>query len=551
MAERFEHPARLMGVLTLVSRVTGLAREASMARVFGVGPINDAFMFAFVLPNLFRRLFGEGAISSAFIPRYGELVRDNREHARRYAGLVLVLLAGLLWTIVLLGELGLLWMWLASPEVVYTVTPAMRVGGVPISGVSVSYVRLSYELTAIMLPYMPLVCLVAVGGSVLQVHGRFGPTAASPIILNLIFLAATLGFAPFVLGASLDPAWHIRIVAASVIVAGVLQLVWTFVALRTARPTVVLADAAAWASVRATLLQAGPMMLGLGVLQLNTAVDGLIASWPTIIGPTIFGFAYPLAEGAMSSVSYAQRLYEFPLGVFGLSIATAIFPLLARQNNDLPAFAAIVRRALRLTVFIGLPASAGLVLVARESVGALFQGGQFDAADTERVAWVLIGYAPAIWSYQMAHVFSRAFYARKEAMTPVLVSLCMVALNLALNITLIFTPLREAGLAWSTALCSILQSIVLAKMLSKRVPGIIDHEVTVAWVRTALATAVMAAATYGVGRLLPSAVDTASLALGLVTKVAVAGAVFALMSSLLRMPELGWVLRRGSTTSTL
>jgi putative peptidoglycan lipid II flippase len=151
----------------------------------------------------------------------------------------------------------------------------------------------------------------------------------------------------------------------------------------------------------------------------------------------------------------------------------------------------------------------------------------------------------------MAHVFSRAFYARKEAMTPVLVSLCMVALNLALNITLIFTPLREAGLAWSTALCSILQSIVLAKMLSKRVPGIIDHEVAVAWVRTALATAVMAAATYGVGRLLPSAVDAASLALGLVTKVAVAGAVFALMSSLLRMPELGWVLRRGSTTSTL
>lgn len=544
MAERFEHHARLMSALTLVSRVTGLVRDGAIARVFGVGPINDAFAFAFLIPNLFRRLFGEGALSSAFIPRYSELERDDPERARRALGLVLVLLAGLLWSLVLIGEIGILVAWSRAPEIAYSYTPPMRLGGVPVMGVSVSYVRLSYELTALMLPYMPLICLVAMGGAALQVHRRFGPTAGSPIILNVCFIVATLAFAPFALGATLDPTTRIRIVAASVLVSGILQLAWTMWALRIARPTVVLSDPVAWASVRATLVQAVPMMLGLGVLQLNTLVDGLIASWPTIVGPKIFGFAYPLAEGAMSSIGYAQRLYEFPLGVFGISIATAVFPLLARQNNDPPAFATTVRRALRLTVFVGLPASVGLVLVARESVASLFQGGQFGPDDTARVAWVLIGYAPAIWSYQMCHVLSRAFYARKETMTPVLVSLAMVVLNLTLNITLIFTPLREAGLAWSTAICSVLQSVVLTRLLSRRVPGIIDREVLQSWLRTLLLSLAMGGAVFGVGLFLPASEAVGPMFVALLVKVGVAIPVYFGAARVLRAPEFSWFFHR-------
>ncbi len=544
MAERFEHHARLMSALTFVSRITGLIRDGAIARVFGVGPINDAFAFAFLIPNLFRRLFGEGALSSAFIPRYSELERDDPERARRALGLVLVLLAGLLWSLVVVGEIAVILAWSRAPEIAYSYTPPMRIGGVPVMGVSVSYVRLSYELTALMLPYMPLICLVAMGGAALQVHRRFGPTAGSPIILNLCFIIATLAFAPFALGATLEPTTRIRIVAGSVLVSGLLQLAWTMLALRIARPTVVLGDPVAWASVRATLLQAVPMMLGLGVLQLNTLVDGLIASWPTIVGPKIFGIDYPLAEGAMSSIGYAQRLYEFPLGVFGISIATAVFPLLARQNNDLPAFATTVRRALRLTVFVGLPASVGLVLVARESVAALFQGGEFGSDDTARVAWVLMGYAPAIWSYQMCHVLSRAFYARKESMTPVLVSLAIVFLNLTLNITLIFTPLREAGLAWSTALCSVIQAMVLSRILSRRVPGIIDREVVRAWGRTLAISLVMGLAVFGVARFLPVSNQMGSIWIGLSLKVAVALGVYFGVSRWLRVPEYSWFFQR-------
>jgi putative peptidoglycan lipid II flippase len=548
--ERFEHHARLMSVLTFVSRITGLVRDGALAAVFGVGPINDAFAFGFQIPNLFRRLFGEGALSAAFLPRYSELVRDDPEVARRYLGLVLALLAGILWIIVLAGEIGLFLAWLGAPEVSYTFGPAVRHGGVPIPVVGVSYARLSYELTMIMLPYMPLVCIVAIGGAALQVHGRFGPMAAAPIVLNLAFIAAILGFGPWALGGvfsggALSPEAHVRVVAASVLVSGAIQVAWTLRVLRIAHPSWALRDATAWVSVRATVLAAFPMMLGLGVLQINTAIDGLIASWPTYVGPTIFGYPYPLEEGAMSSLTYAQRLYEFPLGVFGISIATAVFPLLAKQNNDMAAFAATLRRALRLTVFIGLPASVGLILTARESVGTLFQRGNFTPEDTQRVAWVLIGFAPAIWSYQMGHIFTRAFYARKEAMTPVFVALGMVVLNVALNVTLIFTPLREAGLAWSTAICSMLQSAILLRILARRVPGSMDREVVGGWLRCALATAAMAVAVVAVTPFVPHGELWSDLATALAVKIAVAAAVYGIACRLFGMPELGWFVRRG------
>jgi putative peptidoglycan lipid II flippase len=547
--ERFEHHVRLMGVLTFASRVTGLVRDAALAAVFGVGPINDAFAFGFQIPNLFRRLFGEGALSAAFLPRYGELVRDDPEVARRYLGLVLALLAGLLWLIVVAGEIGLLLAWLGAPEVAYTFGPPIRHGGVALPVVGVSYARLSYELTMLMLPYMPLVCIVAIGGAALQVHGRFGPMAAAPIVLNLAFIAAILGFGPSALGKSLSAESHVRIVAASVLVSGAIQVAWTMRALRIARPAWVLRDATALASVRATVLAAFPMMLGLGVLQINTAIDGLIASWPTYVGPTILGHPYPLEEGAMSSLTYAQRLYEFPLGVFGISIATAVFPLLARQNNDMVAFAGTLRRALRLTVFIGLPASVGLILTARESVGALFQRGNFGPDDTARVAWVLVGFAPAIWSYQMGHIFTRAFFARKEAMTPVFVALAMVVLNIALNLTLIFTPLREAGLAWSTAICSMLQSAILLRILSRRVPDSVNREVAGGWLRAILATAAMTLAVLAIGPFVPAGDAWSDLVMALSVKIAVAVAGYALAARLLGMPELGWLVRRGRSAA--
>jgi putative peptidoglycan lipid II flippase len=544
MAEQFEKHARTFGGLTLVSRVTGLVRDAALASVFGVSAYTDAFNFAFQIPNLFRRLFGEGAISAAFVPRYTELVRDDPERARRYAGLMLAFLAAILWGVVVLGEVFILSMWWGAPEVEYTLGPATTAGGVVLPTVSARYTRLAYELAAIMLPYMPLVCLLAVGGSALQTHGRFGPSAASPIVLNLLMIAATLGLYPLVVAGSVDPATHLRVLAAAVLLAGLIQVGWTFAILRRIRLSYAPRDAAARTAVRATLLAAGPMMLGLGVIQINIVVDGLIASWPSLFGPTILGFDYPLAEGAMTALTNAARLYEFPLGVFGISIATAIFPQLARLNNDPVEFAATVRRGLRLTVFVGLPASVGLMLVGREAVGVLFQRGAFTADDTARVAWVLLGFAPAIWAYQSIHILTRAFYARKEPMTPVRIAVSMVALNVLLNLALIFTPLREAGLAWSTSICAMVQATVLARALSRQVPGIVGRDVAAGVLRSAAAASAMGAAVVAAGAFLPDGGDTRSMLIALAGKVAVGALVFAAVAVALRMDELHWAAGR-------
>ena len=528
MSERFEHHARLMSALTLLSRVLGLVRDASLARIFGIGPLMDAFNFAFVLPNLFRRLFGEGAISSAFTPRYAEVERDRPAEAGRFAARLLRILARVLWALVAAGELALLAVWLTADG---------------------EDARFAAELTAIMLPFMPLVCLTAVGGAALQVHGRFGPTAASPIILNSALIAATLGLWPLARAGTVSPEVHLRAVAVAVVVAGIAQWLWTArvlarVAPRTGGGEEDAARATIADAVRGTFRDALPMMLGLGVLQLNTFLDNLIASWPTIVGPTVLGFDYPLAEGAMSALANAQRLYEFPLGVFGIAIATAIFPVLARLANDDLAFAGAVRRGLRLSMFVGLPASAGLVVVAPEAVGVLFRGGAFDEADVLRVASILTGYAPAIWSYQLVHIYTRAFYARRESSTPVRVSLAVVGLNLALNLGLIFTPLREAGLAWSTAISSIVQCAILATLLARRLPGTFGRDVLASWARTLVATGVLVVAVVATLHALPDGTrwrdDLVRLSLG----VAAGMLAFAGTARALGMPELSELRHR-------
>lgn len=527
MIERFERHARNVSLLTLLSRITGLAREAAFSRVFGAGSLTDAFFFAFMIPNLFRRLFGEGALAAAFLPVYSRLDRDDPHVARRLASLTVSLLVIVLGLIVLVSEL-----------ILFAISH------------QTGHSNLALWLLMVMLPYMPLVCMVAVLGAMLQVHGRFGPTAAAPIVLNLCLIATVIGLSFAFTGDVGAPDFergrliHIGCVAASVVVAGILQVSWSLWALRD-RKWWVRDRQGTGEPLRRVLRQAGPMILGLGVLQLNVLLDGIIASYPTVIGPTIFGFDYPLTEGAMAAVTFAQRLYQFPLGVFGIAIATAIFPALALLSDDDRAFADIVRRGLRLVIFIGLPASAGLILVRQPLTAVILQGGDFTTADTTRVARVLLGYAPAIWAFSMTHVLTRAFYARGDAMTPVKTGVCVVVLNLVLNCTLIWTPLREAGLAWSTGICSIIQVIVLNILLRRRIGPLVDRDVMMSWCRSLIATILMIGSLIVLMFLLPEAGESWVSALAvLIALVAAGGLVFALAALLMKMPELPWSLGR-------
>jgi putative peptidoglycan lipid II flippase len=522
MAHRFEKHARTVTLLTVASRVTGLARDATLSRIFGAGVVMDAFFFAFMIPNLFRRLFGEGALSAAFLPIYSKLNRDDPEQAKRLASLTMAVLTIVLGVVVLIGEAAL-----------YVISHVEGHG------------NLAIWLMMIMLPYMPMVCVVAILGAMLQVHGRFGPTAAAPMILNLLIVFSAVGFALMLdIEDEAQRAAHIGMVAASVILAGLIQVSWSLVALR--RHQWWRRDwASAWSPMKQVMAQTGPMILGLGVLQLNTLFDGLIASYPTVVGETIFGITYPLDEGAMATVSFAQRLYQFPLGVFGIAIATAIFPALAALSDNTKDFARVLRRGLRLVVFIGLPASVGLILVRESLTAVVLQGGDFTAEDTRRVGFVLLGYAPAIWAYSMVHVLTRGFYAKGNSATPVKIACGVVVLNLILNCTLIWTPLREAGLAWSTAICSVVQVVLLVIFIRRHVERVIDRDVLASWMKAIVASAVMAVIVLGAAWLV--AFDeprwTESL-LALLVMVAVGGIMMIAAAGMMRMPELGWALGR-------
>ena len=270
MAERFEKHSRTFSLLTLVSRVTGLARDATLSRVFGASAVMDAFFFAFIIPNLFRRLFGEGALTAAFVPSYAQLDKSDPQTAKRLASLLIAVLIVALGAVTVIGEV-----------VLYFLSRQAE------------HDNLAIRLMMIMLPYMPLVCVVAMLGAMLQVHGRFGPTAAAPIVLNVCLISAAAGVVP-VLG-DLGEARHISAVALAVVVAGWIQIVWMLTALRGSRWWT--RDfAAARTAARKVIRLAGPMILGLGVLQLNSFFDSLIASYPTIVGSTIFGEADHLAR---------------------------------------------------------------------------------------------------------------------------------------------------------------------------------------------------------------------------------------------------------------
>ena len=513
MPEQFEAHSRTFALMTIVSRISGLARDAVLGRIFGGGAIMSAFFFAFLIPNLFRRLFGEGALAAAFLPAYARLQQTDPATAGRLATLTLGGLIGALGAVTLFGE-GLLWMiWHYAP-----------------------HQHLAVRLMMIMLPYMPLVCVVAILGAISQVHGRFGPPSAAPIVLNIALIAAAVAFG------ACDPDSHITAVAVAVLIAGVGQVMWMLWALRPRR-WLHLDCGTAGSDMRRVLTQAGPMILGLGVLQLNTFLDGVIASYPVSIGPSIFGRPYPLDEGAMTFVSFAQRLYQFPLGVFGLAVATAIFPALARHAGDDEAFAALLRRGLRLSLFVGLPASCGLVLVGRPLAAVIFEGHLFTAADSGRVAFVLLGYASAVWAYSLIHVLTRAFYAKGDSRRPVRVAVAMVGLNLALNVTLIWTPLKEAGLAWSTATCATLQAAVLLWLVRRHTRRVLGG-VLVSWLKTAVATGAMVASVLGVQAIGGRSGSWAASLADLLVAVGVGVVIFSVVARMLAMEELRWVIGR-------
>ncbi|QOJ00390.1 MAG: murein biosynthesis integral membrane protein MurJ [Phycisphaeraceae bacterium] len=519
----FAAAVRVVSGLTLVSRFAGLARETLVARVLGDSAIGSAFAAAFLIPNLFRRLFGEGALSAAFIPEYVRLLRDDPPQASRLASAVLATLGVVTLGLVALAEIVL--------------------GAVLLAGTPSDDARTSIALTMVMLPLMPMVCGTAILGGMLQAHGRYAPPAAAPIILNLFMIAACL---VSFLVPDAGRAWTAHAVAWGAVASGVAQLAWSLAALRgRTRWTTRLAGVRP--AARTVLTRFMPVVVGMGALQLSTLGDALIAMWPTWIGPTMFGRPVPLDGASNIILSTASRFYQFPLGVFGIAVATAVFPLLARAAHDGPNFASVLHRGLRVAMFIGLPASVGLVLVADDLTNVLLAGGEhaFSREGVARATAVLIGFAPAVWAYSLNNVLTRAFYARGDTATPMRVSIAVVVLNVGLNLALIW-PLREAGLAWATTIGACVQFAALAWLCSRHL-GIdaVDPGVLRGFLGIAASTAAMAAAVLTAKALLPSPEGWWDHVIGAGVSVAVGGAVFAAAAIALKRPEITWLTQRG------
>lgn len=520
--------------MTLLSRLTGLARDVLLARLFGATLVSSSFAAGFAIPNTFRRLFGEGALTAAFLPEYTQAQKHDPALARQLASatIVVLLLATTLITVVV--ELALLG--------VLAITPYSQGR------------TLSLHLIMVMLPFMPLVCVAAVLAGILQVNGRFGPASSGPLLLNGFIIAAGLRAMVTGQGGDIHTAYTLGVVT---VASGLTQCVWFLFLLRRSLGVRVLFSA--WRSATGEATRAAlrrirrrfiPALIGMGTLQISALLDMVIAMWPIWFGAAIMGIPYALDDRSNAILTFTQRLYQFPLGVFGIAVATAAFPMLSRHADEPERFMDTLRRGLRLSLFIGLPASIGLLLVRTDLTTVLFSGGStgFAPPDLQRSAAVLAGYAPAVWAYSLNHVFTRAYYARGDTVTPVKIAAAVLGLNLALNLVLIW-PLREAGLAWATSISAIVQCAVLGIILQRRLgQPVIDSSGTRAASRIVAATAIMAAAVLAATLVVGSPSTWGGHALSLLVACATGGLVFLLVSAGLRSEELRALLRRHSAS---
>lgn len=458
---RFIRSTGLIASLTLISRLFGLVRECTFATLFSTGEILSAFRIAFMIPNLARRLFGEGALSAAMIPVLTQSLQSQGEEAsRQFVGSLMKVLI----TVLIIGVVAIeliLMIWRTTHD------------------------DLALKLSAILMPYMAMICVVAIAGGVLQVRGHFSTPAIAPALLNLtIIMAAWIGAKWF----DLNGLYLMYMICGGVLIGGLTQLCLTALALKLvsffpdfSRP---------WRDpqIKSVSTLMGPMILGLSAVQINSLMDYLIAYFFVVengerIGPAVLG--------------YAQYLYQLPLGVFGIALATAIFPVLAEKaaQQDRTGLAEILDRGLRMSLFIALPASVGLMFVAHPLIATLYQRGEFDASDTNRVAGVLIFYSLGLAAYFTQHIIVRAFYALKDSKSPAKIALCMVGINLILNLVLV-SYLDERGLALATAVCAIIQVLWLRKRIKKIIPELQQLNATRSILKMIAATVIMAGVLY-------------------------------------------------------
>ena len=429
---------------TLASRITGFARETLIASVFGANALTDAFNVAFRIPNLFRRLFAEGAFAQAFVPVLAATRAERGDDATRV--LIDKVASVLLLAVVTLSLLGVL----AAPWLVWAMASGLQQ--------SAQGVDTAISLTRLMFPYIAFMSMVALSAGILNTWKRFAVPAATPVLLNVCMISAAVWGAPWLATQGIEP---IYAMAGGVMLGGVLQLAVQIPALR--RLGVLpgfrlspkgLQDAWQDAGTRRILSLMAPALLGVGVAQLSLIINTQIASH--------------LTPGSVSWISYADRLMEFPIALLGVALGVVLMPQLsnAQASGDADAYSSMLDWGLRLVVVLAWPCAVALLVFAQPLVAVLYHYGAFTDRDVAQTTLALTGYGVGVLGLVAIKVLAPGFYAKQDTRTPVRIAVLVLVFTQVMNVLLV-PHLAHAALTLSIGLGALLNALWLLQGLRR------------------------------------------------------------------------------------
>ncbi|UCX03922.1 murein biosynthesis integral membrane protein MurJ [Shewanella glacialimarina] len=466
MSKKLIKSGVVVSAMTLISRVMGLVRDVVIANLMGAGSSADVFFFANKIPNFLRRLFAEGAFAQAFVPVLTEYQeKHSPEETRELLGKVTGTLGLLVTIVTLIGVIG-------SP-----ILAALFGGGWFLDWLNDGPNAEKFELASLMLkitfPYLWFITFTALAGSILNTRGRFAVSAFTPVFLNIAIIGFALYASPTMENPEIGLAW-------GVFVGGLVQFVFQIPFLIQERALV--KPSWGWhhpgvVKIRTLML---PALFGVSVSQINLLFDTFIASF--------------LMTGSISWLYYADRLLEFPLGLFGIAIATVILPALSRKhiNAEGEGFRQTMDWGVKAILLLGMPAMLGLILLAQPMLMVLFMRGAFSLTDVEMASYSLVAYGTGLLSFMMIKVLAPGYYSRHDTKTPVKFGIIAMVTNMVFN--LIFAiPFGYVGLAIATSLSALLNAGLLYSGLHKAGVYNLSRATLIFSLKIVIATAVMSA----------------------------------------------------------
>jgi putative peptidoglycan lipid II flippase len=423
-----------VGSFTMVSRMLGFCRDILIATFLGAGLLADVFFVAFKAPNLFRRLFAEGAFNAAFVPQFaGILEYEGKIKAKVFAEQALGVL---------------LWSMLIFVVCIQILMPYLMLGLAPGFKGNSEQFNLAVLLTRITFPYLLFISLASLMSGVLNSLGKFAAAAATPILLNICLISSLIILSKYTDTPVHALAWGVSIAGATQFVWLLLNCGWAGFWLRLIRPRVT-------DNIRKLMRRIVPVAIGAGVYQVSLLTDTIIASL--------------LPSGSISFLFFADRVNQLPLGVVGVAVGTALLPLMSRQLRvaDYKGALESQNRAIELSLFLTLPAAVALVVLAEPTISVLFERGAFDVASVKSTSGALAMYAIGLPAYVLIKALVPGFFAREDTVTPVKIAVAALSINLVLNLVLM-GPFLHIGIAVATAISAWCNALALAFILKRR-----------------------------------------------------------------------------------